>query len=274
MSYTLSQLLQDSIALLGSSAYFRGTATGGGTTSIIDTTLLEKSEEEITGGTAFIVRDAGGAAALPESRFAKATGYTSSSYTIAITTIEAVGSGDEYMFVSPQYPLIELIRIVNLSLQRIGVLKRWDTSLTTASSKTEYALPIAMKLHSNNMAVWIQGNKTNALDNDWKRSSFRIVESTPGVAGILIIPQYASGYKIGIEYEITHPAVYAYSDIIDEAIHPVLAQLYVATELFAWIGITDDNRDQANKILNDLAEAKRLYSLPRIAQQKKSISLS
>lgn len=270
MAYLFTNLLQDAVAMLGNAAYFRGTATGGTATTLIDTSLTEKSEEDLKNGTLIIVRDAGGAGASPEGKFGTVSAYVDATFTMTIPTVtDAVASGDEYMHISPQYPLVELRRLANLGLQRAGYFKRWDTSITTADDQTEYTLPVALK-PGKNLRVWIETDKDDSNDSRWKLvSNPRVIPSAAGVAGTLVIPQYDSGYTIGIEYEVLHPTLYAYSDVVDEAINPVLAQLLVAVEIFAWVGITDDNRDQANRILSDLADAKKFHKLPRVQNNPK-----
>ena len=269
MTYKLTNLFQDGVALLGNSAYFRGTATGGSATTLVDTSLTEKSEEDLKNGTVVIVRDAGGVVdASPEGKLGAITAYTDSTWTMTFTPTmtELVAAGDEYMIVSPQFPLVDLRRIANLALQRVGTFKRWDTSITTADSQTEYTLPVALKLTPQNLRVFV-ATDTDTNDYGWELvNGARIIPSAAGVAGTLVLPQLTAGYTVGIEYETTHPIVYNYSDVVDDAIHPVLAQLLFATELFAWVGITDDNRDQANKILSDLSEAKRMFKLPRVTR--------
>jgi len=267
--YTLSNLIQDGIALLGSSAYFRGVATGGSATTLADTTLTEKSEEDLKNGTLIVTYDAGGAGASPEGKIGIVSAYVDSTFTMTFPTVtDAIVAGDYYMHISPQFPLPELKKIVGLALQRAGTFIRWDTSITTAGDQTEYTLPVGLKLHPQNLDIRVQTHLNDTDYNGWTAvTNYSLIPSAGGAVGTLVLPQFDAGYSVGIGYETVHPAVNIYNDPIDEAIHPVLAQLLFATELFAWVGIGDDNRDQANKVLSDLAEAKKLYKLPRLPRR-------
>jgi hypothetical protein len=276
MAYTLSNLLQDGIALMGNSSYFRSTATGGSATTLVDTSLTEKSEEDLKSGTVVVVRDSAGTSVSPEGKFGVVSSYADATWTITFTPTmtDGVASGDEYMLISPQFPLVELRRIANLALQRAGTFLRYDTSLTTTADATEYSLPVTLKLKPQTLRVFIESHTGDSDDNRWELTNYRVIPGAAGAVSTLVIPQFSAGYTIGIEYETVHPALYAYSDVVDEGINPVLAQLLFATELFAWVGITDDNRDQANKILSDLSEAKRMHKLPRAHRNDNFLSWS
>lgn len=267
MSYILSNLLQDGISLLGNSAYWRSTASGGSTTTLVDdsTKMDDMSREDLESGTVIVVRDGGGANAAPENEIGVVSSYDSSSKTMTIPALTAaIASGDEYMLIGPQYPLIELRRIANLALQKLGVFPHWDTSLTTAQNQTEYDLPIADQFDRHRLEVYVQSIDGVSGDNGWKIvPKYMIIPASPGVAETLVIPQQAAGLTLGIRYYSVHPKVYSYDDVIDEAVHPTLAQLLFAVEIMSWLGITDDNRDLANKLLSDLADAKKEYTIKR-----------
>lgn len=266
MAYLHTNLVQDAMSLLGNSAYFRGTATGGSATTLLDSSsLVEKSEEDLIGGTIIVVRDAGGAGASPEGKWGTVSAFDATTFAMTIPTVtDLIAAGDEYMHISPQYPLTEIRNIVRLGLQRAGTFMRWDTSITTADDQTEYTLPVTLKLRPSNMSVYVEQEVGDTDNNRWRKlSGWDVIPSAAGSAATLVLPQLVSGRTIGIKYETLHPTLYNYNDVVDEAIHPVYAQLLVAAELFAWTGITDDNRDQANKVLADLAVAERRYKIQK-----------
>jgi len=261
MAYCLTNLIQGAVGRLVSGAYVRTTATGGSTTTFVDTKFEDRwDDDSFKDGTCIVVRDTGGVA--PEGQFARISGYTASTFTGTVDTAltVAIASGDELMIVQPLYPLVELRRLANCALQNLGGIQKWDESLTTVASQLEYALPTAFKFRAPSR-VYVQ---TDTTYDAWKEIfDWRVQPAAPGSSAALILnTSRDGGYKIGLWGIDTHPTVYAYDDPIDESIIPVLAELMLASSIYEYIGVTDDNRNAANKVLADLEEAKKRWPIP------------
>lgn len=243
MAYSATQLqlthvLQQALRRLGGKVVL---ATGGSITTAIDTKLaafLQDSNEDDTfnDGIIIVIKDAGGAAAAPEGEFSAVTDYVASTTTLtfspAITT--AIAAGDRVLIGSPEFPLYDVVEVVNDALKNLGEIPLLDKSITTAANQTEYTLPLAVK-GDQLLNVEIQGTTVDADDNryedvpDWK-----IVVANPGSTGLLVIPQYPAGYIIRITYLGIHPRVSAYDDYISEYLHPELVHASVMAHLLQW----------------------------------------
>lgn len=243
MTYSATQLqlthvLQQVYRRLGGKVTL---ATGGSTTTAVDTKLADEladgNEDDIfNGGTVLVIEDAGGAAAAPEGEFSRVTDYVASTQTLtfspAITT--AIASGDRIIIAPPDFPLYDIIEVVNDALKDLSELPKFDTSITTASNQTEYTLPLALK-GSRVLSVEIQDITTDANDNRWSpvvgwREGFAAAGST----GTLILPQFASGYTVRIGYKVKHPRVDAFDDYIDEYYKPQLVHAAVLAHALQW----------------------------------------
>jgi hypothetical protein len=233
MAYSLSNLLQDIYKNLGQS--FISTATGGSTTTIIDTKLNEQfSDDDFEdGGTVFVVRDAGGASAAPESEFSQITDYDQDTETFtfgALTT--AVASGDTYLVATPTFRLYEVIEQCNMALKDLGYIALPDTSLTTVSGQTEYSYPVALKAMPP-IAVMVALNQ-DSNDNGWMDVDFEYQPSAPNSVGILVLPDMWSGDTLKIFYNGIHPNLTAYNSYVAETIHPALARFVCTLRVLEW----------------------------------------
>lgn len=221
-------------------------ATGGSGTTIADTKLLtylgdSNEDDYLNEFTVIVVRDAGGSGAAPEGEFNRVSDYDDAG---TITVPDAwsgssqVAAGDTYMYVSPDFPLFDMLEVINDALQsdHIGVLPVPDTSLTTAANQTEYTLPSALITEDTLLNVEVQGITTDANDNryylipEWKVTP----SGTPGTAGTLTIPQLASGYDLRLTHLGLHPKVTTYDAYISEYIHPSLAVAVCAAYALEW----------------------------------------
>jgi len=237
--FQLTHLLQKAYRRLKTAK--TSTATGGSTTTIVDTKLVDylgdsNEDDVLNGGTVIIVRDAGGAGAAPEGEFNRISDYDDAGTitTAAWSGTSQVASGDTYMYISPDFPLLDMIEIVNDALVYLGRIPKVYSSLTTAASQTEYTLPVALKgvLFSD---IEIQGSTTDSDDSGYVPvEGWKITPALPGVAGILTIPQLDSGYILRIGYPGLHPRVSVYSDYISEYIHPELAAACVVAHAVQW----------------------------------------
>jgi len=247
------------------------TATGGSTTTIVDTKLVDdlgdSNEDDILNrGTAIIVRDAGGAGAAPEGEFSRITDYDDAGTITVSTLTAAVASGDTYMNMSPDFPLLDMIEIVNDALVYLGRIPKVYSTLTTAANQTEYTLPVALKgvdLHD----IELQGILTDSNDNRYiPIEGWKITPALPGSTALLTIPQFASGYILRIGYPGTHPRVSAYSDYISEYVHPELASAATAAHALQWYnsqrsGADDYWKQREDRAWNQLDIAKAVYPI-------------
>ena len=234
----LTQVLQQLFRRLGGKVTL---ATGGSTTTVIDTKLTDEladgNEDDIyNGGSVIVITDAGGSNAAPEGEFSRVTDYVASSTTLtfspAMTTAPA--SGDTVMIIPPDFPLYDMIELVNDALKYLSTVPRFDTSITTAANQTEYTLPVALKGRQI-LNVEIQGITTDANDNRWRpipnwRSGFAAAGST----GTFILPQFPSGYIIRITYLAEHTKVAAFADYIDEHLDRNLVHAAVFAHALQW----------------------------------------
>ena len=255
MSYNATQLqlthvLQQLYRRLGGKVTL---ATGGTTTTIIDTKLADElgegNEDDIyNGGTAIVIEDAGGANAAPEGEFSRITDYTASTQTVTVSPAltAAPAAGDRVLIVPPDFPLYDMIEVVNDALKNIGDIPKVDTSLTTADNQTEYTLPIALK-GMELLNVEIQGTTTDADNNRYSPIPFwRIVTSLPGSTATLVLPQYGSGYTIRLTYSGRHPRIDAYDDYVSEFLHPELVHAAVYAHAIQWRNDNDANAGGAD----------------------------
>ena len=85
--------------------------------------------------------------------------------------------------------------------------------------------------------LWIQGVTTNSVKNEYERiPNWEIRPAAPGTGTTLVIPQYASGYKILIEYWGRHPRVASFADPIDEHISPDVMKWACLAHAYMWHG--------------------------------------
>lgn len=216
-------------------------ATGGSTTTAIDTKLADEladsNEDDIyNGGTLMVVEDAGGLFAAPEGEFSRITDYVAGTTTLtvspALTVAPAVG--DRILIVPPDFPLYDMIEVVNDALKYLSRLPRYDVSITTTSNQTEYTLPLALK-GATLLDVEVQGITTDANDNRWMSvPNWREAFAAAGSTGTFRLLQYASGYIVRIAYLAEHPRVDAFDDYIDEFLDRNLVHACVFAHVLQW----------------------------------------
>lgn len=246
-------------------------ATGGSATTIINTlwAALENPPEEdsLKNRYAFIQTTTDGL--TPQGKWSKVSAYVDATNTLTIATVtDAVGAGD-VIFLPKQdrFPLQIVIDRVNRALTNLGEIPIPDVTLTTAAGQTEYALPVAAKKHL--IAVYVQGQTTDANDNQWVPvSNWRIDPVAAGATGLLILPQLTSGLSLKLVYMGTHPTVTLYSDYISEYIHPKVATLASIIEVLTWYNNRDENQGAneyyvwlVGEYRNQLAQAKAEFPI-------------
>ena len=260
MPYTLSNLIRDALQNMGRSAYIMVKSTGtGSTTTFVDTTIdidvLDADSAE--DATLLITFDAAGASAAPENEFNRISSMTESSFTLTVDTAFTVApaAGDEAMVISNEFPLIELKRIANATLKDLGYFPLKDVTLTSAANQTEYTCPTGID-PANITRIEYQGYTDDADDNQWVTvSNWSYRRLTPSGNTILILPQLTASRTIAISYMGPHPAVTAYSSVIDRAVSPRHASWAMAAALWAWKGPNDtQQKERANLALQKTAE--------------------
>jgi len=268
-SFQLTHLLQKAYRRL--KVVRTSTATGGSTTTIADTKLVDdlgdsNEDDVLNRGTVIIVKDAAGAA--PEGEFNRISDYDDAG-TITVPSAwsasSSVASGDTYMNISPDFPLFDMIEIVNDALVYLGRIPKVYSSLTTAANQTEYTLPVALK-GIDLTDIEIQGILTDANDNRYVPiSGWKITPALPGSTGLLTLPQFASGYILRVGYPGLHPRVSAFSDYISEYIHPELATACVRAHALQWYndqrGGDDVMKQKEDRAWNQLDIAKAMYPI-------------
>jgi hypothetical protein len=255
-------------------------ATGGSTSTIVDTKLVDylgdgNEDDVLNGGTAIIVKDAAGAGAAPEGEFSRISDYDDAGTITTSTLTAAPATGDTYMYISPDFPLFDMIEVVNDALVYLGRIPKIYTSLSTVANQTEYALPVALKgidLHD----IEIQGITTDADDSQYKQIvGWKITPALPGTTGLLTIQQYAAGYTLRIGYPGLHPRVSAFADYISEYIHPELATACVTAHALQWYnsqrgGADDYWKQREDRAWNQLDIAKATYPIKNPISRVKS----
>ena len=216
-------------------------ATGGTTTTVIDTKLADElgdgNEDDIyNGGTVIVIEDAGGANAAPEGEFSRITDYeastTTATFSPALTVAPA--AGDRVLIAAPDFPLYDVIEIVNDALKNLGEIPVPNTSLTTAESQTEYTLPAVLK-GKELLDVLLQTNTDDADDNAYiPVPNWRVMPANPGSTGLLVLPQLTSGRTLKIVYRGIHPRVDTFDADISEYLHPDLVHAAVFAHAIQW----------------------------------------
>jgi hypothetical protein len=213
-------------------------ATGGSISTAIDTKLADEFGEGnednfLLGGSLLVIKDAAGAAAAPEGEFSRITGYTASTTTIAINPDLSAGvaSGDRILFAPPDFPIYDVIEVVNDALVALGEIPYPDTSLTTAADTIQYTLPVALKgdqLLDAEVSTEVGGTEFVRIP------TWSIAHTAPGTTTTITIPQYSESLTLRFTYLTPHPRVQAYDDFISEFLHPELVKSAAFAELLSW----------------------------------------
>lgn len=239
MTYNATQLqlthvLQRLYRRVGGKVLF---ATGGSTSTVIDTKLIddlaESNEDDIyNGGTIIVIDDAGGANAAPEGEFSRITDYDAINATATFSPVltTAIASGDRVIIAPVDFPLYDMIEVVNDALKSLGDIPSMDTSITTVAGQYEYTLPLALKGREL-LKVEMIGN------GDQKYSevpSWRITPAAGGSTGTILFPSLSDGFSIRITSAGKHPRVEAFDDFINEYIHPEVVHAVVYAHALQW----------------------------------------
>jgi hypothetical protein len=247
-----------------------GTATGGSTSTLLDSSGRTEADDYWNNGTAWLLYDAGGAAAAPQGEFASITDFASTGGVISTVWTVAPAAGDRYAIAKKRYRKADLIQAVNRALQDLGTIPVVDsTTITTADNQTEYTLPVAA--NTDLRQVWLQTNDDDSNDNRWHLiHGWKIQHAVAGTGHTIILPtQYSSGYAIKLVYMAPHPDLNAYSDKLYETIHEnmiIYSAASKALEVQLARGIVSDEISRTLVFMQEKAmEAKRQHQpmIPR-----------
>ena len=257
MAFLASNLVQNIYDELGQVDPTFGlfNATGGSATTFINTNFANYENPPETDAfknyLAIVVRDAGGASASPEGKWALVSAYADSTQTGTVATVtDAIASGDTIMLAKQdKFPLQQVLFAINRGLEFIGdVPENVNTSLTTVANQTEYSIPVAVKRGLKQ--VWIQGRTNDSNDNQWYPIyGFRRDPATGGTADTIYLPQLPQDRTIRLVYDGIHPTVSAYSDYINDYIHPKIAVSACIIKLLEWYNRQDANQDAQSYFL-------------------------
>ena len=243
---TASNLVQNIYNILGQVQPLFGLfeATGGSATTFVNSNFANYDTppelDEIKNQLAIVVRDAGGASASPEGKWSIISGYNDATWTGTIATVtDAIASGDTVMIAKQdKFPIQQVLFAINRGLEELGDLpQNANTSLTTVSGQEQYDVPVAVKRGLKQ--IWVE-----EVSGFWTEVTDRRNELTgAGTAGRLFLPLTLSGRSIRLIYDGLHSAVSAYSDTINEYVHPRVATCASVLKLLEWYNRRDENQD-------------------------------
>ena len=228
MTLTLSKVLQRAWREMGFAIDIL--ATGGSATTIIDTNTQYTSDDSLVGGTAIVTRDAGGAGASPEGRFARISDFVASTKTFTIDTVaDAVAAGDGVLLATPRIKLPQMIQAVNDGLSNLGTISLVDTSITLVSDTYTYNLPVGLKIRNLIDLLVYDGTHYVSI-----KGLVRNFPSAPAATGLLEFPYIPYADTLKIVYEGVHPYLSAYNDVISETIQEELAVAAAIDKALTW----------------------------------------
>lgn len=261
MAYYLWNAMRDVYKQLGQLRV--DSATGGTATTATFSQLINTKnvDDAGKGGVLIVLYDAGGAGASPEGKFGRITAYVDSTgtYTFTPTMTDAIASGDTIGIAGPRYPYLLVIDEINRALQTLGPFESVpDISITTASEKTEYALPAAVRVVNK---VEIQTND-DTNDYQWKTIEDWTVEKTATGTMLVFNSQPDTGQLLKVWYKGAHATIAEYNDEIAIDVHPELLTLQAAAYLLEYQVSRTAAQDKA--ILQMLNSAKQELDRARL----------
>jgi hypothetical protein len=262
LATTLSNIVQNILTELGQTDPVFGLfdATGGSATTFINTNFANyenpPDQDAFNNHLVVVVRDSAGAGASPEGRWAICSAYNDSTNTGTIATVtDAIASGDTIMIAKQdKFPIDNIKFAINRGLEFIGdVPLNSNESLTTVSQQTEYNVPVAVKRGLKQ--VWVEYS-----EGFWEEITDRRNElTTGGTASKLFLPTAPAGLTIRLVYDGPHPVVNAYSDVINEYIHPKVITCAAIIKLLEWYNRRTENADPSNYYVGLEAEYRTIH---------------
>lgn len=218
-----------------------GTTTATGTTAtLIDTGQVSTRDDFWNGGTLFFL-DGNFA-----GKTAVVTDYTDTARTWTFTAFSgsASGSGAGYGVVDKTYPRLDMVGAINTALSEIGPLPNIDTSLTSVSGSSSYALPAGVsnikRVETFEDDVWTTASQWREIDG------YLAFDEEP-----------TSGLSIRLTYVGDHPAVSADADTISPYVNVERVVWTAAFHLLQRRKTMQANNEPEIDTLLKIAEAKR-----------------
>lgn len=235
MALTLSKVMARAWEELGHLTELQ--ATGGSTTTVISTYSPFTADDSLLNGTAIVRYDSAGAGAAPEGEMSVISDYVASTTTWTIGALTtAVASGDIVGLCKPTIRMRQMWRAVNSALANLGTISLVDTSLTTVSGQTEYAIPVDLKIKKLS-DVLISTNDTSG--NRYYESVKGYINefpAAPASTGLLDFKvELNSGETLKLVYEGIHPALTAYNSTISETIQEELIVTATVEKALTWL---------------------------------------
>ena len=269
MPYKLSDLMLGALLRCGSDFFESMILTSGSTTTFVNTLLEDDDDDQYNGAMLIVSKTTDGLA--PQGEFTRITDYASTSHTGTIDALTAaLGAGDVVIIVVDTINKNNLISLANSALLDVGTIQLRDESITSVSGQTEYALPAGINLRTP-IRVYMQTDKVTVGDEAWQlQNGWNIQRGASPKLQLGFLPDV--GYKIAIEYFGFHPALAVYSDTINENVPTPLAELILASKLFHFVGVVNDNMNAANSILADLDNARKLFPIEKAPRVNKLLT--
>jgi len=259
MAYTCSNAIRDAIKELGRVASFEFACTdAGSTTTALNTNFnavgkpqYRDGDKSLILGTLMVISTTDGLA--PQGEYQRISAYVESTGTITVDSAftAAIGANDVCMIIHNQFKIEELVAMLNGALIDLGQFYKIDTSLTTTSSR-DYTLPIIAKgKRPVNIEIYVDSDNREPY-NDYEYYG----ATAPGTeATIQFQKDPPSGKTLYVTYELEHPRVAAFGDVIWEDIPESLAKWGLVVKIIKW-----QNPDD-NLAINELNSATRNYDI-------------
>ena len=218
-----------------------GIVTSGTTLTMVDSTIATKyNDNKFKGWVIFISISASG----PQNQYQVVSANTNSSGTVTWTTAmtSAPNAGDQYAICKPTIPIYTLIKFLNDGLARFYYPDE-DTSITTASQKLEYVLPVGVTGYTLRK-VEIQSiiNITNV--NYWyETSDWRVDPHIGGTQDTLVFTNQPTPLRtIKLTLAKPHPKLAVYSDAISAYLDDDLVITMGVERVMYWRKIKGKNK--------------------------------
>jgi len=238
-------------------------ATGGSTTTLVDTIGLTQADGHWDAGTLWL-KELGAVAEV--------SGFAANTLTFTPTLLAAVVATDLYAVASNEWPYTELVKAVNMALQKVGPVKRRDVTTLVVSTVGRYELPIGVE----NVCKVKVFDPTDETSFYWsERWEEEWDEETGAYVGYLVFDSGAhpksDGWYIEIQYLGKHLPVVLAEDIISPAIDTEYLMWLSIVELYKGFGLQtygEDSRripqflEEAMQHVQDMRGTRRTMSAP------------
>jgi hypothetical protein len=249
VAFLATNLVQNILSELGQvdATFGLFDATGGSATTFVNSNFANfenpPEQDVFKNYLALVVRDAGGASALPEGQWSLVSAYADATWTGTIAAITAIASGDTIMLAKQdKFPLSQILFAINRGLEGLGDLPaNADVSLTAEAGTYEYSIPVVVK----------RGLKQVFVDDGtyvYEQFGWRVEQTVGGTASILRLDPSCAG-TLRLVYDGPHPYVGVYSTIINEYVHPKVATCAAIVKLLQWYNRRDENQDSESYFL-------------------------